>query len=329
MKTIWNFLKSNRSTIFLIIIILLTAKVFIPQLDDLKESLAALKEADLTWMLAGTIVFFLGVPVLAWQYLELALKPIPYFLTLRVEMAGLFVSKLLPSSIGTLSLNLYYLTQKNHTVLQSSTVMAMNAVTSGIAYAILILLALLSTSFSLDSVNIQDSSLPIGLIALVILALVVVLCFVLYRIPKIKNKLKAGLKDISQNMTAYKNNPRAIFMGILLNGIGSTTSIFAMYASAQAIGVDLTMPNALLAYTFGNIAMTLIPTPGGLGAAEAGIYAGLVLVGVDGADALIITLLYRLITYWLPILPGYYYFWSLRKNVLSNFSINYRATPEQ
>jgi uncharacterized membrane protein YbhN (UPF0104 family) len=56
------------------------------------------------------------------------------------------------------------------------------------------------------------------------------------------------------------------------------------------------------------------------------MYSGLVLAGINGADAILITLIYRLITYWLPILPGYYYFRDLRKNVLAGY--NFRKTYE-
>lgn len=203
--------------------------------------------------------------------------------------------------------------------------MAMNAVTSGIAYAILMLLALIASSLDEASYSIGSTDINVELLIFILFGFIL-FCCALYQIPKIKQKVRKGIADTAQNLKAYKQNPRAVVMGILLNGIGSATSVFAMYASAHAIGVDLSMPNALLAYTFGNIAMALVPTPGGLGAAEAGIYAGLVLVGIDAADALVITMLYRLITYWLPILPGYYYFWSLRKSVLSNFSINSKPT---
>lgn len=328
MNTIWQFIKDKKSIIFLVIIVLLALRVFIPQLDNLKESIIALKDANLAWILAGTVVFFLGLPILAWQFLELALKPLKFFLTLRVEIAGLFVSKLLPSSLGTLSLNLYYLVQQKHTAIQSTTVMAMNGITSGIAYLILIIFALVSGDFSLGDVDISTTSLPIGLITLILIGLIL-LGYILYRIPKINSKIKIATKDIRENLKAYKKNPRAVVMGILLNGIGSATSLLALYASAHAIGVDLSMPEALLAYTFGNIAAGLVPTPGGLGAAEAGIYAGLVLAGVDSASAIIVTMLYRLISYWLPILPGYYYFWSLRKNVLADFSIKNKKQPAQ
>lgn len=324
---LWLFIKDNKSIILWIIIALIALKIFVPQIDNLIESLKALRDADLAWVLLGTIVFFLGLPVLTWQYLELALKPLKFWLTFRVQMAGLFVSKLLPSSLGTFSLNLYYLIQQKHTVIQGSTVMAMNAFTSGVAYAILIIIALIAGNFTFGTIDLKTSTLPIGVIVLIVIGIIVA-CYIIYKIPKFNIKIKKSVKDIANNLKEYKDNPRAVIMGIILNGIGSLTSLFALYASAHAIGVDLSMPEALLAYTFGNIAAGLVPIPGGLGAAEAGIYAGLTIVGVDSTDAITITLLYRLISYWLPIIPGYYYFWSLRKTVLANFSIKNNKQPK-
>jgi uncharacterized protein (TIRG00374 family) len=44
--------------------------------------------------------------------------------------------------------------------------------------------------------------------------------------------------------------------------------------------------------------------PGGLGFVEAGLVGTLTLAGVPGHDALAATLLYRLVSYWLPIPVG-------------------------
>ncbi len=49
----------------------------------------------------------------------------------------------------------------------------------------------------------------------------------------------------------------------------------------------------------------IIPlTPGGLGFVEAGLTAVLVLAGVPAAVAISATLLYRLVSFWLPIPIG-------------------------
>ena len=60
----------------------------------------------------------------------------------------------------------------------------------------------------------------------------------------------------------------------------------------------------LLAYV-GAAVLGMIPlTPGGLGFVEAGLTALLALAGVPGPEAVLATLAYRLVAYWLPLLVG-------------------------
>jgi uncharacterized protein (TIRG00374 family) len=60
----------------------------------------------------------------------------------------------------------------------------------------------------------------------------------------------------------------------------------------------------LLAYAAANI-IALVPiTPGGLGLVEASLGGLLILAGVHGGDAFLATLVYRLASYWLPLLAG-------------------------
>ena len=56
----------------------------------------------------------------------------------------------------------------------------------------------------------------------------------------------------------------------------------------------------IVAYAVG----TLAPTPGGLGAIEGLLIALFVSFGVPSATAVTVVLVYRLINFWLPILPG-------------------------
>ena len=318
MAKILNFLKRYKSYIFLGLIVILILKVFIPQLDQLEQSLKTLEQANLLWVLAALLVFFSGLPIVTVQYMVLALRKLPFWLTFRVQMAGLFVSKLLPSSLGTITLNMYYFTKRGYNLSEGTTMLTMNGITSTIAYSILIFLALLSDNFKVRTIF-NDIHIPLGVI-FIVLAVLLLLGFGLLIFGKIRHKIYVALKNLAENIKIYKHRPHAISISILTNGLGSFTGLFALYASAHALGVDLTLSSALLAYTFGNIAAGLIPTPGGLGAAEAGLYSGLVVVGVGVSDAVSVTMLYRLISYWIPILPGYYYFWDLRKTILSKFS---------
>ncbi len=47
------------------------------------------------------------------------------------------------------------------------------------------------------------------------------------------------------------------------------------------------------------------PTPGGLGAIEAALVAGVTGIGLPAGPAVTTVLTYRLATYWLPVIPGW------------------------
>ena len=59
---------------------------------------------------------------------------------------------------------------------------------------------------------------------------------------------------------------------------------------------------------------TIAPTPGGLGALEATMIAALAGFGMDHGPAVGAVLTFRLATFWLPILPGWYTFAWMQRN---------------
>ncbi|MFN8026996.1 MAG: flippase-like domain-containing protein [Acidimicrobiia bacterium] len=60
----------------------------------------------------------------------------------------------------------------------------------------------------------------------------------------------------------------------------------------------------LLAFVAGSLLGLLPFTPGGLGFVEAGLAGTLALAGISTGDALVATLVYRLLTFWFPIPTG-------------------------
>lgn len=79
---------------------------------------------------------------------------------------------------------------------------------------------------------------------------------------------------------------------------------FALVAALVAIGDRPRLSVVLLAYGASAL-LSMIPlTPGGIGFVEAGLTAMLVLSGVPSGDALLATLAYRVVSYWLPLPAG-------------------------
>ena len=92
--------------------------------------------------------------------------------------------------------------------------------------------------------------------------------------------------------------------------------IAALASSMAAFGADTNFAEVGAVYLGASLIAAAAPTPGGLGAMEAALVAGFTGVGVDSGVAVAAVLSYRLVTYWLPILPGWFSFHVLEQRGL-------------
>jgi uncharacterized protein (TIRG00374 family) len=91
---------------------------------------------------------------------------------------------------------------------------------------------------------------------------------------------------------------------VLTTAASTGLDYIALLAALRAVGAAPRPSLVLLAYASAQL-LALIPfTPGGLGLVEAALVGTLTLAGVAPQDALLATLLYRLVSYWLPIPAG-------------------------
>ena len=81
--------------------------------------------------------------------------------------------------------------------------------------------------------------------------------------------------------------------------------IAGLAASVQAFGGGAGITEIGAVYLGAALIAAASPTPGGLGAIEAALVAGLTGVGLPAGPAVSAVLTYRLATYWLPVLPGW------------------------
>jgi uncharacterized membrane protein YbhN (UPF0104 family) len=119
----------------------------------------------------------------------------------------------------------------------------------------------------------------------------------------------ASVADVADRVVAQRDQVAAAFAGhwgrALAAAAGNRMLDYAaLVAAVYAVGGRARPSMVLLAYVL-SLALALVPiTPGGLGFVEAGLTSILVLAGVDGDQAVIATLLYRLVSFWLPIPLG-------------------------
>jgi undecaprenyl-diphosphatase len=87
-----------------------------------------------------------------------------------------------------------------------------------------------------------------------------------------------------------------------------------LFFSLEAFGGGLPFATVGAVFLVGSAVAQAAPTPGGLGAMEAALIGGLTAAGVQSEIAVPAVFLYRLFTFWVPILPGWLCFQWLERN---------------
>ena len=91
----------------------------------------------------------------------------------------------------------------------------------------------------------------------------------------------------------------------LVSAVGNTAfDYLALLCALRAVGASPRPSLVMLAYVSAELLAQIPLTPGGLGFVEAGLVGTLTVAGVPGPAALAATLLYRLVSYWLPLPLG-------------------------
>lgn len=309
--TIARIKRINTKTLIYMAVFILLIIAIVPRISELKNGLQAIVDANPQWLIVAAIGSVLTYFAASFTYTVLARIPIHYGRTLAVQVGASFANRLIPSGVGGLSLNVDYLIKAGHKASEAASVTAVNSAAAFVSY-VLLLVSALTLSKTSPSALLAGKSIPVWVFFGVGLA-VVAIGFVLWKVQKLRQKIIKFTKDMWKDMLEYRHEPFRVVLAITGASFVTIFYVTALYASAHAIGLDVTVIQAFVAYTIGTLVGAAIPTPGGLGGVEAGLYAGLVAFGYDAGLAFSAILIYRMMTFWLPILPGYISFWQLQR----------------
>lgn len=305
--------KFSKQQLLIFVVLALAIYVLVPQFGDFRKSWELLSQPQLGWTLAAIAFAGLTYCAGAGTYLFLAFKPLRYAQVVLVQLAAMFVNRLLPAGIGALGANFVYLRKKKHTVAQASTVVALNNVLGFAGHGLLIVLALLFFAHGTvtDQQRTSTNNYLVPGIMLGTAILLVVLAVIVGR-----KKFVKGFRDIVRQIASYRKRPKRLTAALLCSMTLTLCNVLCLMCCALALGVNLSLVSILFIFSFGVGAGTATPTPGGLGGFEAGLVAGFVAYGVESSAALAVALLFRLISYWLALLIGGGAFWITQKRKL-------------
>ena len=231
--------------------------------------------------------------------------------TVLAQVAGSFVKIVAPSAIGGVALNTRYLQRQGlrpgHAV---ASVGASQLLSFGSYIVLLLSFGYLTGTEHTPSLS--PSRTVIG--GLLTVAVAVLIVTAVPRLRKtVSERIRTLFAGVVPRMLDVVQQPRKLLSGI--GGMLLMTLAFVMCldASLRAFGWELSYPTIAVVFLAGNALGSAAPTPGGIGAVELTLSAGLAAFGVPDHAALGAVLLFRLMTLWLPVLPGWLAFTHLTR----------------
>src|SRR6266516_4669325 len=264
--------------------------------------ISTLRSADWHWTLLALAlsgVTYLGAALALSGYVPTRLRFRPLVLA---QLAGSFVTLVTPAAVGGAALNIRYLQRRRVPAAVAAASVGLSQVVAFVLHILLIVVFAAITGSQGHSLQ------PPNWVYFVIAGLIVIVLAVV-AIPAgrrlIRARLAPVLGQVLPRLLAGVQQPRKLAEGIggalLLDG----AYILCLAACIQALGGSASLASIAVVYLTGSALGSAVPTPGGLGAVEAALSAGLTAAGLPGSTAVSAVLLFRTLTFWLPVPVGW------------------------
>jgi undecaprenyl-diphosphatase len=278
----------------------------LPELAQVGSSWHALQAAHWIWL--PVVIAFSALTYLASaiSLLGSVTVRLPFWPTVLTQGASSFINRVSPANVGGMALNVRYLQKTGVEPSAGVAAVGVSALAGAIVHVILLVIFL---SWAGRSAG-QAFKLPSGsklLLILAILAAVVGLILVTRQGRKFAvRKLLPSLRSSLASLGRVARSP--VRLALLFGGSALVTLAYVggLVASVAAFGASASIAQVGAVYLIASFIAAASPTPGGLGAIEAATIAGLTGIGISSGPAVSAVLVYRLATYWLPVLPGWY-----------------------
>jgi uncharacterized membrane protein YbhN (UPF0104 family) len=234
------------------------------------------------------------------------------------ELATCYLNLAMPSSIARMAVNVRFFQCNGLPGVMAVTSGAIDSFVGNIIQGLIIIVLLLFGTSSIDlNLSAPSSGSGPGRLLWILVGLIVatVLLFVFVerlRRPVVK-RVKAWWPEVKTSLTALRSSNK---LRLLILGNIATELLFsaALGLFARSVGYHINFAELVLINESVSLLSSFIPVPGGIGVSEFGLMVGLTSVGMSEESAVITVLLYRLSTFYLPPIWGFFAFRWLQRN---------------
>ncbi|MEU3378454.1 lysylphosphatidylglycerol synthase transmembrane domain-containing protein [Streptomyces caelestis] len=283
--------------------LLLVTVVAVRHRSVLAEGFAHLGNAEWPWLLAAVGATCLTWVAAACTRQGAVVERLPRRRLLATQFAAGAANHLLPTGLGASAVNLRFMTVCGLPLARSSAALALYLLAESVGRVVLLgaLLVAFPDALRLGTLVPQTASGPLlaGAGAVLVIAVAV-----LTLVRRVRSAVLSFLRTALGEARSVHTRPvRALALW------GGAFAFPALQASVlvlvgRAMGLDVPPAHMAVAYLAATVAVALVPTPGGIGSVEAALVMALVAAGGPVAFATAVVLAFRVITVWLPLLPG-------------------------
>jgi uncharacterized membrane protein YbhN (UPF0104 family) len=261
------------------------------------------RQADWWWAGAGLVSAGLTYVAAAMMIAGFVPERLPFVRTVLVQLAGSFIKLMAPAAVTVVALNARYLQREGIRPGPAvASVGASQLVGMMIHIGLLIVFGFVTGSARAESLA------PSRTVVIVLLACAVV-AGTATTVPPARRlvigRLRAMFSGVVPRLLDVLQTPRKVVTGLGGTLLLTASFVLCLESSIRAFGGSIGWTTVVIVFLTGNALGSAVPTPGGLGAIEGALTLGLTVGGLPAGTATSAVLLFRLLTFWLPVLPGW------------------------
>ena len=219
-----------------------------------------------------------------------------------VQLAARVVGIAAPAGIGPAAVNLRYLLRQGVTTTVSVATVALVQLNQ---FVVTVLVLALVAAFT-GSFGAFGAPGPGSVWALLVVALLAAAVLAIGPLRRwLWRRTGPTLTRAWGRLTWLASHPGRLALGVLGAFVMTAGYVAAFGFALAAFGYALPLTQLALAYLVSSTLGSMVPTPGGIGPVEAALTGGLTLAGIPASVAVSTAVIFRLVTFWLPVPLGW------------------------
>ncbi|MFZ0324185.1 MAG: lysylphosphatidylglycerol synthase transmembrane domain-containing protein [Actinomycetes bacterium] len=258
--------------------------------------------------LAFSLVTYLGATMVITSFSPV---PLMWVRTLMAQFAATFVALVAPPAVGTVGTNTRYIQQAGAT---PSLALASVGVSQVFVFGSYLLLIF---GFGFFTTQQQETAFIPGRTVVIVVVTLAIVAALVFGFPftrrAVLDRLRPLVDRTLPRLITMLREPRRLGIGLVGALTLNIAYSAALWSAQRAYGGTLGFATVGFVYLAAGAIGSAAPTPGGIGAVEAALAAGLTAAGLDASTAVSAALLFRACTFWIPMVPGWLSFNALQR----------------